>query len=103
MRHIRLSKFQSEELPISLNMLNRCGDGEYPVTATVTCNVSSGTDLNPNDILDGSASVVDQQDIRQHIAGGLPGVIYDLQFAAETNLGSIYIDTVHIAIIPDGS
>ena len=103
MRHIRLSKFQSEELPIVLNMLDRCGDGEYPVTATVACNVSSGIDLNPNSILAGSASVVDQQDIRQRIAGGLPGVIYDLQFAAETNLGSIYIDTVHIAILPDGS
>lgn len=84
-------------------MLDRCGDGEYPVTATVACVVSSGTDPNPNNVLAGSASVVDQQDIQQRIAGGLPGVIYDLQFAAETNLGSIYIDTVHIAIIPDGS
>lgn len=84
-------------------MLDRCGAGEYPVIATVACVVSSGTDPSPNDVLVRSASVVDQQDIRQYVAGGLPGVIYDLQFATKTNLGSTYIDTVHLAIVPDGS
>lgn len=101
MNHIRMSKFQSETYPINLNMLDRCGAGEYLTLATVTCTVSSGEDSNPDNVLNGSATVIDQEAVEQQVMDGLPGVVYRLQFAAETNLGSLYIDTVFLAILPD--
>jgi hypothetical protein len=82
-------------------MLGRCIDGEYPTLATVASTVSSGVDPNPANILDGGAVVVSQESVHQQVDGGLPGVVYRLQFAAETNLGSLYIDTVFLAILPD--
>jgi len=103
MNHIRMSKLQSEEYPITVNMLNRCSDGEYPTVASVTCTVSSGTDPSPAVVLSGGASVVDQESVEQQVTGGLPGVVYKLLFAAETNLSNLYVDTVFLAILPDGT
>lgn len=100
MRHIKMSKYIAERIPITVNMLNRCGDGETISTAVVSVTVGTGTDATPSAILDGGATVISGQEVRQYVVGGLAGVTYNLQIAATTNLGSIYIDRVVLAIMP---
>ena len=100
MRHIRMSKYAAERIPLIVNMLNRCGAGETLSSATVSVTVGTGTDATPGAILDGPATIVNGQEVKQYLIGGLPGVTYNLQVAATTNLGSIYIDRVVIAIFP---
>ena len=101
MKHVRSSKFESEELPLRVNMRGRCIDGEWPILSNVNATVLTGEDPSPNSIISGSSSIVDQSWIQQLIIGGLPGVVYELWVAIRTNLGNVYIDTVPLAIIPD--
>ena len=100
MRHIRMSKYAAERLPLTINMQGRCASGETISTATVTATVGTGTDPTPAAIIDGPASVINGQEVRQFIKDGLPGVTYNLQVAAVTSLGSTYIDRVVIAVLP---
>ena len=101
MKHVRASKFESEEIPIRVNMRGRCVDGEWITLANVSCTVLTGLDPSPNSMISGSAVVVDQSWVEQLVVGGLPGVIYELWVAVRTNLGNVYIDTVPLAVFFD--
>ncbi len=102
MKHIRMSKFESEELPVIISMLNRCTvDGEHIYLASVNCTVQSGEDPNPNAMLSGSATVTNGDIVQQLVIGGLPGVVYELWVAARSTLGNVYIDTVPLAVLAD--
>ena len=105
MKHVTASKFQSEEIPISVNMRGRCSTelGEFISLANVNCTVLSGEDPNPSAMISGSATVIDSSIVQQLVIGGLPGVIYELWVAIRTNLGNVYIDTVPLAVMFDAS
>lgn len=101
MRHIYRTKNQGEIIPVKINMLGRCLDGETIALAEVSVSVISGEDPAPNDMLVGTASVGDGEWVTQTIEGGVLGVVYDLVFSVTTSLDNIYIDTVPLAIVSE--
>lgn len=105
MKHVTASKFQSEEIPISVDMRGRCDIalGEYITLANVNCTVLSGEDPSPESMISGSATIINNSIVQQLVIGGLSGVIYELWIAVRTNLGNVYIDTVPLAVIFDAS
>lgn len=103
MKHSKASKFESEELPLRVNMLSRCIEGETIYLANVNATVLYGEDPSPNDIISGAATVTNGTWVQQLVIGGLPGVIYELWVAVRTTLGNVYIDTVNVAILPDAA
>lgn len=98
--HIEMAKLDDEVLPIRINMLDRCIDGESINNVTVTATVSSGEDARPEDIISGTATVINGDRVNQVVINGLPGVIYSLWFTARSTLNNIYIDTVTLAVLP---
>ena len=98
--HIEMAKLEDEVLPIRISMLDRCIDGESINNVTVTATVSSGEDARPEDIISGTATVINGGRVNQVVINGLPGVIYSLWFTARSTLNNIYIDTVTLAVLP---
>jgi len=81
-------KSTREKIPYGFNFSNLLRAGESLVTVSFGVAVSSGTDPNPEVMLEG-APVLDMSPIvRQLVVGGVPGNRYTLQCTVDTNRGS---------------
>lgn len=74
--------------------------GETILTQVVTATVYSGTDANPQNIIDGATSV-NGAVISQLITGGVLGVIYELLCKVTTIQGQTLELSGYLAVIQD--
>lgn len=96
------SKFESEELTLTFDMLSRCALGESIATAVVTVSVSSGIDPTPSAMVSG-VTTVSNNVASQQIIGGVGGVIYDVVCAARSTLNNIFINVAKLAVLSDNA
>jgi hypothetical protein len=97
-----VSKFESEELDFTFDMLSRCAVGESIVTAIVSVSVSTGIDLAPESMVSG-VSTVSNNVVIQKIIGGVGGVIYDVACSARSSLNNIFINVAKLAVLSDNA
>lgn len=74
--------------------------GEIIESGTLDIYVFSGTDLAPEDMLDGSI-FIEGTTLRHRIKLGVPGVTYQLVFLATTNLDNTYEVECRQVVLPD--
>lgn len=103
MKHSKESKFQTEIKNLTIDMRARCRDGETLLIAVSSVSVVAGIDSYPNDIISGSAVVVNGSTVQQKVIAGIAGVTYKLSVVVKTTLGNVYIDIIHLAILPSES
>lgn len=92
-------KLVAEELTIEFDMLSRLKLGETVVTASVTCELYSGTDPNPASMISGLA-VVSGSIVQQKVIGGLSGNIYLLTCSARTSVNDLILNQGKVAVLP---
>lgn len=91
-------KLSTEKISITFDFSNDIGVTDFIVSTSWTASVISGVDATPSAILVGPAS--NSTHIANHIiAGGVSGVIYQIDCTATTNLGLIYVLNGEMEII----
>jgi hypothetical protein len=71
-----------------------------PDSASVRANVWSGTDISPDSLIQGSATVTGDI-VTQLVTGGVSGTIYNLTCTVSTSLAQVLSLSCFLAVIPD--
>lgn len=93
-------KLVAEELTIEFDMLSRLKIGETISTASVACELYSGTDPTPTMMISGLASISGSI-VRQKVVGGLPGNIYLLTCSVRTSTNDLVLNQGKLAVLPN--
>jgi len=91
-------KITSENEQFTFDFVDVLSPGETILTATMSVEVKSGTDANPNDILNGTPAISDSR-VAQRIYGGLDGVIYRLVLSITTSLTNTYTTVADLPVL----
>lgn len=94
------AKYVAEEPTWVVDFLSEIPAGETIVSAVVTAVLFSGTDPDPNDIVDGGAFTTGTR-VSQRFKDGIEGNIYDVIFQGTASGGGIYRIHGFVAILPE--
>lgn len=99
-RTILMPKKQGETVNRPFDFISRLGPNENLLSAVVFASVYSGTDLNPQAIIFGSASITGTI-VNQGLTAGVLGVVYELLCKVTTSLGQTLEISAFWVIEPD--
>lgn len=95
-----MPKKQGETVNRPFDFISRLGPNENLLSAVVFASVYSGTDLNPQAIIFGSASITGTI-VNQGLTAGVLGVVYELLCKVTTSLGQTLEISAFWVIEPD--
>lgn len=99
-RVIFSSRSPAEKLVEHFDFTSDLASGETISSATVAAIVTSGSDVDPDAILSGAASIAGAV-VSQKITAGSPGVIYGATCTATTSAGQILQLAAYVAVLAD--
>lgn len=94
------AKAVSEVLPCTVNFSDMLQFGEAITGATCTATVYSGTDVNPQNIIDGNASFTNTT-VTQNVTGGVAGNTYCIFVLVTATNSHNYAKIFYISVIAD--
>lgn len=92
----------NETIPITVNFSDMLQFGESLTGASCAASLFSGTDPNPQNILDGAATFT-ATTVTQNITGGVAGNIYTLAFLTTATNSHNYVKVGQLSVIDSGS
>lgn len=89
-KQINIQKAPVEQIPLVYNFYSLMQFGEVIEAGAVSITVESGTDPNPDAMLEGACTVSDHE-VTQIVSGGIPGNVYRVAMSARTDTDCIYV------------
>lgn len=86
-----------ERFPIQFDFTNALG-GETVTSVTVSAEVESGVDADPNAILVGTSGVLDGV-VTQWVGGGLIGTTYHIRCSIQTSTTRVLVAALSMPIV----
>jgi hypothetical protein len=97
-----LPKYPTEDRLYTVSFAGKLGPTETLETGSVTCELFSGTDSSPHNLVYGGTSITSPY-ATQIIRGGLAGNLYTLVWTGITNLGRTLVIVGQLPVLPFGA